>query len=72
MRKTSLILGAFMLVLAGMSVPASAEVDEAARAARWAGLKAQIFGDRTVEEDANLVSIEAPDRAADEIGRAHV
>lgn len=65
MRKTSLILGAFMLVLAGMSVPASAEVDEAARAARWAGLKAQIFGDRTVEEDANLVSIEAPDRAAD-------
>lgn len=65
MGRTSLVLGAVVLAIAGISVPASAEVDEATRAQRWADLRAQIFGDRAVEEGGDLVSIEAPDRAAD-------
>lgn len=65
MSKASLALAVVVLALAGMILPASAEVDEATRAARWADLRSQIFGDRVVEEGADLVSIEAPDRAAD-------
>jgi sulfur-oxidizing protein SoxY len=62
MRKTSVALGILGLMLA---LPAVAEVDDATRAQRWADLRTQIFGDRTVEDGAGLLAIEAPDRAAD-------
>jgi sulfur-oxidizing protein SoxY len=65
MSKLSLALAVVVLALAGKPMLAAAEVDEATRAARWADLRAQIFGDRAVQEGADLVSIEAPDRAAD-------
>lgn len=45
--------------------PASAEPDEAARAARWDELRTAIFGDRALQDGSALVSIEAPDRAED-------
>ena len=64
MRRVSMALGAGLLALA-TTAPASAEVDEATRAQRWAELSAQIFGDRTIQDGAALISIDAPDRAAD-------
>jgi sulfur-oxidizing protein SoxY len=63
--RTSRILAAGLLALAGLAAPAAAEVDEATRAARWADLKTQIFGDRTVEDGAELLAIAAPARAED-------
>ncbi len=62
-RSIALVFG--ILALAALKSPAMAEVDEAARAARWAELSAQIFGDRNVADGTGLVAIEAPDRAAD-------
>jgi sulfur-oxidizing protein SoxY len=59
------LAAAILLASACLPVVASAEVDEAARAARWAGLRAAIFGDRALEDGTELVSIEAPDRAED-------
>lgn len=58
-----LVLLAFALGSAPFA--ASAEVDEAARAARWADLRGAIFGDRTIEDGAGVLSIEAPSRADD-------
>jgi sulfur-oxidizing protein SoxY len=63
MTRIATIFGALLLL--GTTVPAFAEVDEATRAARWAELRQQIFGERAVEEGASLLSIEAPDRAED-------
>jgi len=65
MAKTSLALSAIVLMLAGIAAPASAEVDEATRAQRWADLRAQIFGSRAIEDAGDLVAIEAPTRAED-------
>jgi sulfur-oxidizing protein SoxY len=45
------------------AMPARAEMDEAARAARWADLRHAIFGERPVSDGAALVSIDAPARA---------
>src|SRR5882724_5617558 len=59
------VLAAFLPTLLGLAAPAAAEVDETARTARWADLKAQIFGERAVEDGAGLVVIAAPDRAED-------
>ncbi len=63
MRTIPILLAAAMQ--AAWAPPAAAEIDEATRAARWAGLRAQIFGDRAIEDGSGLVSIEAPERAAD-------
>jgi sulfur-oxidizing protein SoxY len=68
MRPQSVLLAAFLLTTAVASVaiaPAWAEVSEAERAARWADLKGQIFGDRPVEDGSDLIAIEAADRAED-------
>jgi sulfur-oxidizing protein SoxY len=65
MRRLSIALGAGLLALAASAPPASAEADEATRAARWVELSAQIFGERAIEDGAGLVSIGAPDRAED-------
>jgi len=60
----SMGFGAGLLALAVMA-PASAEVDEATRAQRWADLSGQIFGDRVIQDGSAVLSIDAPDRAAD-------
>jgi sulfur-oxidizing protein SoxY len=65
MRRLSIAFGAGLLALAVSAASASAEVDEATRAARWTELSAQIFGERAIEDGAGLVSIGAPDRAED-------
>jgi sulfur-oxidizing protein SoxY len=44
---------------------AQAERTEEQRMARWADLRHAIFGDRTVEDAADLVAIDAPARAED-------
>jgi sulfur-oxidizing protein SoxY len=44
-------------------LPAQAEMDDAARAARWADLRHAIFGERPIADGAGLVSIDAPMRA---------
>jgi sulfur-oxidizing protein SoxY len=44
-------------------LPARAEIDDAARAARWADLRQAIFGEHPVSDGAALVSIDAPARA---------
>ncbi len=62
MRTLSVLLAASLLAVVA---PARAEVSEEARAARWADLKAQIFGDRAIENGSDLVVIEAPERAED-------
>jgi sulfur-oxidizing protein SoxY len=63
MRRLPILLT--LAVLFAAPLAARAEVDEATRAERWADLREQIFGERTVEDGAGLLSIEAPDRAAD-------
>jgi sulfur-oxidizing protein SoxY len=63
MRLRPMLLG--IGVLLAVAVPASAETDEATRAARWADLRAQIFGERAIEQGAGVLAIEAPDRADD-------
>jgi sulfur-oxidizing protein SoxY len=57
-----ILVFAVMLGLAA-AMPARAEMDEAARAARWADLRHAIFGERPVSDGAALVSIDAPARA---------
>jgi sulfur-oxidizing protein SoxY len=64
MNRLAMLLGLAVLA-AARPLPASAEVDEAARAARWEELRGAIFGDRAIEDGAGLVSIEAADRAED-------
>jgi sulfur-oxidizing protein SoxY len=63
MRALSPLIAAILLATA--VVPATAEVSEEARSARWADLRAQIFGDRAVEDGSDLIAIEAADRAED-------
>ncbi|HEX3498216.1 MAG TPA: quinoprotein dehydrogenase-associated SoxYZ-like carrier [Stellaceae bacterium] len=65
MRLTPMVLGIGVLLATAVMAPASAEVDEAARAARWANLRSQIFGDRALQDGAGVLTIEAPDRAED-------
>ncbi len=60
----SIAVGAGLLALATMAT-ASAEVDEATRAQRWAELSGQIFGDRAIQDGSALLTIDAPDRASD-------
>jgi sulfur-oxidizing protein SoxY len=54
-----------MLMGFALPGPACAEPTEAERMARWADLRHTIFGDRAVEEAADLVAIDAPARAED-------
>jgi sulfur-oxidizing protein SoxY len=61
----TILSAATLLTLFNVATPAVAEVDEATRVARWADLKAQIFGERVVEDGAGLMTITAPDRAED-------
>jgi sulfur-oxidizing protein SoxY len=56
------VLALLMLVAA---VPAWAEPDEAARAARWQDLRHMVLNDREVADASGLVTLEAPDRALD-------
>jgi sulfur-oxidizing protein SoxY len=65
MRLRPMLLGVGLLFAVGVAAPASAETDEPTRAARWADLRAQIFGERAMEDGASLLSIEAPERAED-------
>jgi sulfur-oxidizing protein SoxY len=51
------------LLLCAAAVPARAEMDDAARAARWADLRHAIFGERSLADGAAVVSIDAPMRA---------
>jgi sulfur-oxidizing protein SoxY len=53
---------ALLLGLAAV-LPARAEMDDAARAQRWADLRQAIFGDRVLSDGAAVVSIDAPARA---------
>jgi sulfur-oxidizing protein SoxY len=63
MRLRPMLLG--LGVLLAVAAPAFAETDEATRVARWADLRAQIFGERAIEDGASMLAIEAPDRADD-------
>jgi sulfur-oxidizing protein SoxY len=65
MRLMPMVLGFGILLAGAVMAPASAEIDEATRAARWADLRAQIFGERAMEDGAGLLTIEAPERAED-------
>ena len=58
---------ALVFLLLGFTLPgpAGAEPTEAERMARWADLRHAIFGDRAVEDAADLVAIDAPIRAED-------
>ena len=69
MGMTPMMLGraALVFLLLGFSLPgpARAEPTEAERMERWADLRHAIFGDRAVEDAADLVAIDAPMRAED-------
>jgi sulfur-oxidizing protein SoxY len=65
MRRTLVLLVFAVAAIAAAPLPVAAEVDEATRAARWAELRAAIFGDRAIEDGAGLLSLEAPSRAED-------
>ena len=65
MRLRPMLLGIGVLLAVAAAAPASAETDEATRAARWADLRSQIFGERAMEDGASLLTIETPDRAED-------
>ena len=56
---------AFLLLGFALPGPARAEPTEAERMQRWAALRHAIFGDRAVEDAADLVAIDAPIRAED-------
>ncbi len=47
------------------AMPAAAEEDEAARAARWQELKSAVFGERPVLDGTGVITLEAPVRALD-------
>jgi sulfur-oxidizing protein SoxY len=55
----------FLLLGFALPGPARAEPTEAERMQRWAALGHAIFGDRAVEDAADLVAIDAPIRAED-------
>jgi sulfur-oxidizing protein SoxY len=65
MRLRPMLLGFGVLLTVAAAAPASAETDEATRAARWADLRSQLFGERAMEDGASLLTIETPDRAED-------
>jgi sulfur-oxidizing protein SoxY len=52
-----------VLLLAATLSPAAAEMDEAARAERWADLRHAIFGEHPVKDGNTLLHIDAPERA---------
>ena len=54
-----------MVIGACRRQPARAEEDEAARASRWQDLKHAVFGDRTVQDGAGVIALDAPGRALD-------
>ncbi|HEX7968155.1 MAG TPA: quinoprotein dehydrogenase-associated SoxYZ-like carrier [Stellaceae bacterium] len=64
MRRSALALLLGMAAFAP-SAPASAEMTEAARQTRWNELRHAIFGEHAVKDGADLVRIEAPERAQD-------
>jgi sulfur-oxidizing protein SoxY len=65
MRRIAMILAVSVVVATAWPVAGRAEVDEATRQARWAELRNQIFGDRIVEDGAELLAIDAATRAED-------
>jgi sulfur-oxidizing protein SoxY len=65
MRLRPVLLGLGILVALTVAAPCFAETDDATRAARWADLRAQIFGERAMEDGTSMLTIEAPDRAED-------
>ena len=66
MRRIPVVLAASLLAAALAPLPVAAEVDEATRAARWDELRRTIFGNRTVEDGAGLVSRKRSVRMASE------
>jgi sulfur-oxidizing protein SoxY len=64
-RRSALALLLGMAAALAPTVPASAEMTEAARQARWDELRHAIFGDHAVKDGGGLVRIEAAERAED-------
>ncbi len=64
-RRAAMTLMLGVAVGLAVAAPASAEMDETARQARWYDLRHAIFGDHVVKDGAELVGIEAADRAED-------
>ena len=64
-RRSATVLTLGLAAGLAMAAPASAEMDEAARQARWDELRHAIFGDHAVKDGADLVRIEAAERAED-------
>jgi sulfur-oxidizing protein SoxY len=59
------LLAAIVLALAGYSGSARAQQTMASSEKIWAGLKGDVFGDRSILADTGLIRIEAPKRAQD-------
>jgi sulfur-oxidizing protein SoxY len=64
-RRSALALLLGVAAVLSVAAPASAEMDEAARQARWDELRHAIFGDHAVKDGGDLVRIEAAERAED-------
>ena len=64
--KRSALLALLPALLLSTALPTAARAeDEAERDTRWTDLSHAIFGDRTVEDGAGLVTLQAPPRALD-------
>jgi sulfur-oxidizing protein SoxY len=64
-RRSALTLLLGMAAALAVAAPASAEMSEVARQARWDDLRHAIFGDHAVKDGGDLVRIEAAERAED-------
>ncbi|HEU0066634.1 MAG TPA: quinoprotein dehydrogenase-associated SoxYZ-like carrier [Sphingomonas sp.] len=61
-----MIRTAFVLGLAALAAPAAAQLDDpVAREARWAEVRAAIFGDKPVTATTGVITLDAPVRADD-------
>jgi sulfur-oxidizing protein SoxY len=66
-RKGSMLVAAIcsLASFAAISPAPAADDDAAARAERWKGLQAAIFGDRNVRDGSGVIELDAPARALD-------
>src|SRR5690348_10833108 len=64
-RRSALALLLGMAAALALAAPASAEMSEAARQARWDDLRHAIFGDHAVKDGGQVLRIEAAERAED-------
>lgn len=63
--KSLIVALSLSLASAGLAHAAGASDSDDERAARWAEVKQQLFGDKTIEPNATMVKIDAPKRADD-------